>query len=174
MEEFPTTLEGILKKSIELEENGYSFYLESAKKIKNSLGKRMLERLAADELHHIKRIKDIFSAIEENRTSSYDLEDVEIISFESIFDRMKEQVKESIEELSETGVDDQEVIDIALELENHSHLFYEKAADFTTDEKVKSFYKMLAKEEKTHYEALNKTHTFLEDPSLFFGMGGSH
>jgi len=174
MEEFPTSLEGILKKSIELEENGHSFYMESAKKIKNSLGKRMLERLAADELHHIKRIKDIFSAIEENRTSSFNIEEVEITSFENIFNRMKEQVEESLEELSETGVDDQEVIDIALELENHSYLFYEKAADFATDEKVKSFYQMLAEEEKSHYEVLNKTHTFLEDPSLFFGMGGSH
>ncbi len=174
MEEFPTTLEGILKKSIELEENGHSFYVESAKKVKNSLGKRMLERLASDELHHIRRIKDIFSAIEENRTSSYDIEDAEIVSFESIFDRMKEQIDESIEELSETGVDDQEVIDIALEMENHSYLFYEKAANFTADEKVKEFYAMLAEEEKTHYEVLNKTRTFLEDPSLFFGMGGSH
>ncbi len=174
MEDFPKTLEGVLKKSIELEEKGYAFYLESAAKVKNSLGKRMLERLATDEQYHIRRIKDMFDAIQNETTDRYELGNVEIVSFESIFERMKEQMEDSIDELSETGVDDEEVIDIALELEKHSHLFYEKAAVFAEDKKVKEFYKMLAEEEKTHYEVLNKTRSFLEDPSLFFGAGGAY
>ena len=174
MEDFPKSLEGVLKKSIELEEKGYAFYLESAGKVKNSVGKRIFETLGNDEQHHIERIKDMFAAIQNETTDGFELADVEIVSFESIFDRMKDQMSDSLDELSETGVDDEEVIDIALELEKHSHLFYEKAAGFAEDEKVKAFYKMLAEEEKTHYEVLNKTRSFLEDPSLFFGAGGAY
>ncbi len=174
MEDFPKTLEGVLKKSIELEEKGYAFYMDSAKKVENSLGKRMLERLAADEQYHIKRIKDMFAAIQGETTEGFELANVDIVSFEEIFERMKEQMEDSLVELSEKGVDDEEVIDIALDLEKHSHLFYEKAAVFAKDEKVKAFYRMLADEEKTHYDVLNKTRSFLEDPSLFFGAGGAY
>jgi rubrerythrin len=50
-------LEKVLKESLDLEQKGYKWYTEGSEKITNSLGRRMLKRLADDELMHIKRIK---------------------------------------------------------------------------------------------------------------------
>lgn len=161
----------ILNKSLRMEEEGYKFYSENAKKIKNSLGRKMLERLAADELHHIERIKEIFESVTEKNTSGIQIEKPNIMVFEKIFKRMKEQVSEAVDELSVVGVDDQEIIDIALQLESHGRFFYEEAATKSEDPKVKAFYEMLAAEEKSHYEVLQSTHKYLENPSLFYGMG---
>ncbi|MGD9897813.1 MAG: ferritin family protein [Calditrichaceae bacterium] len=170
MANIPENLEDILKKSIQLEEDGKKFYLESAKKIKNSLGKRMLERLAADEVHHIERIKEIYEAITDDKVENFVVSDANPVSFDDIFNRMKEQLQDAVEEMSETGVDDAEMIEMALELEHHGHFFYAEAAKKVKGKKVKQFYEMLAEEEKAHYDVLRKTHSFLEDPGLFFGM----
>ena len=164
-------LEEILTKSLSMEEEGRKFYLEGAEKIKNSLGRKMLLRLADDELMHIKRIKDIY-----NNLSNKDLGDVEIETqhvtvFAEIFSRMKEQMKDALDELTEVGVDDEEIINVALELESHARFYYSEAAGKATDKKVKEFYEQLAREEKGHYELLQNTNKYLENPSLFFGMG---
>jgi len=160
-----------LKKSLSMEEDGYKLYSEGAKKITNSLGKRMMERLAQDELNHIKRIKDIWAYITGESKEEVEIPAPEITYFDKIFNRMKEQFKDAIEDLTEVGVDDQEIIDMALQLESHGHFFYEESAKKAKDQKVKKFYEMLAIEEKAHYDALQSTHKYLENPALFFGMG---
>jgi hypothetical protein len=91
--------------------------------------------------------------------------------FDEIFNRMKEQLQEAADDLTEVGIDDEEIIDIALELESHAKFFYENAAKKSADEKIKKFYSLLAKEENSHYELLRKTNSYLENPSLFYGMG---
>ena len=159
-----------LKKSLRLEEDGYKLYSEGAKKITNSLGKRMMERLAQDEMNHIKKIKEIWEYVTGNK-KEITIAEAEITEFDKILNRMKEQFKEAIEDLQEIGVDDQEIIDMALQLESHGHFFYEESAKKAQDEKVKKFYEMLAKEEKSHYDALQSVNKYLENPALFFGMG---
>jgi len=160
-----------LKKSLSMEEEGYRLYSEGAKKITNSLGKRMMERLAQDELNHIKRIKEIWAYVTGESNKEVKIPEPEITDFAEIFGRMKEQFKDAIEDLKEVGVDDQEIIDMALQLETHGHFFYEESAKKAKDKKVKEFYEMLAKEEKSHYNALQSTNKYLENPSLFYGMG---
>jgi len=91
--------------------------------------------------------------------------------FDEIFNRMKNQVDDAVNELTEVGVDDEEIINVALELESHARFFYEEAAEKTTDKVVKDFYTMLAKEEQSHYDLLVQTNQYMANPSLFFGMG---
>lgn len=159
-----------LKKSLSMEEDGYKLYSEGSNKITNSLGKRMMERLAKDELNHIQRIKEIWGYVTGD-AKEIEIAEAEITDFDEIFSRMKEQFKDAVEDLQEVGVDDQEIIDLALQLETHGHFFYEESAKNAKDEKVKKFYEMLAIEEKAHYDALQSVNKYLENPSLFFGMG---
>jgi rubrerythrin len=161
----------ILEKSLSMEEEGHKMYAEGARRIKNSLGRKMLERLAQDELNHIERIKEIFTRITDKSLDEVKVGDAELTVFEKIFRRMREQMDEAVEDLTEVGVDDQEIIDVALNLESHGYMFYEEAARKADNPKVKEFYTMLAAEEKSHYELLQKTKNYLEDPSLFYGMG---
>jgi rubrerythrin len=139
----------VLKESLGMEEKGHKFYKEGSEKIRNSLGKRMLQRLAEE-------VK---------------IEKAQIADFDDIFTRMKEQLKDASEEMTDVGVDDEEIIDMALELESHAKFFYEDAAKKASDNKVRKFYEMLAQEENSHYELLRNTHNYLENPSLFYGMG---
>lgn len=173
MEQVPDKLEAIIEKSIQLEEKGFQYYTESAAKVKNSLGKRTLERLANDEKNHIKRFKQIFEAVSNQKVDDLDLGSVPPTTFDEIFNRLQDQLDNAVEEMSETGVDDAEVIEMALDLENTTKFFYEEAAKKTDIPKVKKLYEMLAKEEQAHYDVLRKMLEFFDDPSLFFGMAGS-
>jgi rubrerythrin len=85
---------------------------------------------------------------------------------------MQEQMNDTIEEMGEVGVNDEEIIHVALELEAHSRYFYEKTANKSSNKVVKNFYNQLALEEKSHQELLQKTNQYLANPSLFFGMDG--
>jgi rubrerythrin len=161
----------VFEESIVMEEKGYNFYKENAEKIKNSLGRKMLQRLAEDELIHIKRIKEIYSHFSAGTLEHLPAQKNKPDVFTEIFDRMKGQLQEAVEDVSIVGVDDEDIINIALELESHARFYYESAAKKSTDEKIRNFYELLAKEEKYHYEILQKTHSYLENPSLFFGMG---
>ncbi|MBD3225073.1 MAG: hypothetical protein GF313_10120 [Caldithrix sp.] len=172
--EVPATLKETLQKSIELEEQGYQYYTDAAEKVTNSLGKRTLERLANDERIHIKRFTELYNAVSDNTIDKVNIEDTQPTTFDEIFNRLKDQLDDAIEDMSEKGVDDEEVIEMALDLENTTRFFYENAAESTNDPKIKKLYQLLANEEKAHYQILRKTIQFLEDPSLFFGMSGSH
>ena len=165
-------LESVLKKSLALEEKGHKWYTEGASRITNSLGRRLLIRLADDELNHIKRIKQIFESLTNDSLDKIVLETPEMAVFEDLFRRMKDQLDEAVEDMTEVGVDDEEILNVALELEANSRFFYEEAAQKATDKSVKEFYILLAKEEKNHQELLQRTNQYLANPSLFFGMDG--
>ena len=164
-------LEKTLKESLALEQKGYKWYSEGAEKITNSLGRKMLKQLADDELTHIKRIKEIYVTLTEGDLSDVKVEPPNLALFDEIFNRMKNQVDDAINDLTEVGVDDKAIINVALELESHARFHYEEAAEKATDKVVKDFYIMLAKEEQSHYDLLVQTNQFMANPSLFFGMG---
>jgi rubrerythrin len=167
----PDNMEEILQTAIQMEEKGYKYYSESSKRITNSVGKRMLERLASDEQNHIRRFTDMYNALTDNNIQSVTLEKVEPTTFDEVFNRLKEQLDGAVDELKETGVDDVEILEMALDLESHAKFFYGEASKKTDDPKLKEFLDLLAKEEQAHYDVLRKSQEFLEDPSLFFGMG---
>ena len=172
MEKLPGSLEEIIKKSIQLEEEGYKYYTESSQKIKNSVGKRMLERLASDEKNHIKRFKELYSAVTKKNADQVDLSEVPSVTFDELFNRLKEQLNGAVDDLGVAGVDDAEIIEMALDLENTTRFFYREASDKADDKNVKKLYSLLAKEEDAHYNVLRKALEFLDDPSLYFGMQG--
>lgn len=47
----------MLKKALSMEERGHRFYIDSAKKVEDSVTKKTFESLAKNEIQHIKIIK---------------------------------------------------------------------------------------------------------------------
>lgn len=164
----------VLKIALEMEEEGYRTYTEGAKSIRNSLGKRMLERLAQDELSHMKRIREVFDVLtgkqEWNHIVIHSTQ--ESVTFQNIFDRLKNELKQSVEELGSHGVNDEEVIETAINLENHAKFYYTEAAKKSKDDKVIEFLLILAKEEEGHYQALRNINNFMSDPANWFATQG--
>jgi rubrerythrin len=173
MEQLPQTMADILQRSIQLEEKGYQYYMESSVKVKNSLCKRTLERLASDEKQHIRRFTEIYNALSEQRLDQVKIEVISPTTFDEIFKRLAQQLKGAVDEMTEVGVDDTEALEMALDLENHTRFFYQDAAKKADNPKLKEFYQLLAAEEQAHYDVLRKSIDFMQDPSLFFAMGDS-
>ena len=94
-------MEKVLKESLALEQKGYKWYSEGAEKITNSLGRRMLKRLADDELTHIKRIKEIYESLTKNDMSGIKVASPNLAVFDEIFDRMKDQVNDAVKMIQE-------------------------------------------------------------------------
>ncbi len=130
---------------------------------KNELEKILKESLAIEQKG--------YNWYSDNTLHEVKVDSPNMVIFDEIFNRMKNQVDDAVDELTEVGVDDEEIINVALELESHSRFFYEDAAEKATDMVVKEFYDMLAKEEQAHYDLLVQTNQYLANPSLFFGMG---
>jgi rubrerythrin len=170
----PQSTEEVLKIALEMEEEGFQTYSEGSKKIQNSLGKRMLERLARDEIDHMKRIREAYEALEGKRdwTSISAQNREERITFQKIFSRIREEISASIEELGSYGVNDEEIIETAINLENHAKFFYREASSKATDDKVKEFLAVLAEEEENHYQALRNINHFVSDPANWFATQG--
>ena len=170
----PEKVEEVLKLALEMEEEGYRTYTEGAKTVKNSLGRRMLERLAQDEITHMKRIREVYEALEGKRewgkvemhTSK------ESVTFQNIFTRLKDELEQSTQELGSHGVDDEEVIETAINLENHARFYYAESAKKAKDKKVKEFLETLAQEEEGHYQALRNMNNFMADPANWFATQG--
>ena len=161
-------VKSILRKAIRIEEEGYKFFEETAKKIRHSLGRRMLENLAKDELLHIERIKEIYADIVEEKAPA-NLEKVGDTSH--FFERLKDSIDGSISDLGPLNVDDREIIDAAINLESKTMFFYDEIAKSTNNPKLKEFCKRLSKEEHMHFEVLQKIPDYAQDPSLLFTAG---
>ncbi|MEJ2051300.1 MAG: ferritin family protein [Calditrichota bacterium] len=134
----------------------------------------MLERLAKDELAHMERIKEAFEAIEGNRDwKNVKMKNVEAVTtFQIIFDRLRNEIRQSVEELGSHQVDDEEIIATAINLENHGKFFYSESAKKATDPKVKEFLEVLSREEESHYQALRSINNFMADPANWFATQG--
>ena len=170
----PEEVEDVLKIALEMEEEGYRTYTEGAKTIKNSLGRRMLERLAQDEISHMKRIREVYEALEGKREwNKVEVQtSEESVTFQNIFNRLKSELQQSTEELGSHGVDDEEVIETAINLENHARFYYAESAKKAKDEKVKEFLETLAQEEEGHYQALRNMNNFMADLANWFATQG--
>jgi rubrerythrin len=172
--DIPENTEQVLKIALEMEEEGFHTYTEGAKKVKNSLGKRMLERLARDEIDHMKRIREAYEVLEGTRDwkSIVAQKPEERITFQNIFSRIKSEISDSIDELGSHEVDDVEIIETAINLENHARFFYREASKKAKEFKVKEFLDVLANEEESHYQALRNINNFMSDPSNWFATHG--
>ena len=170
----PEKIEDVLKIALEMEDEGYRTYTEGAKTIKNSLGRRMLERLAQDEISHMKRIREVYEALEGKREwkKGEVHSSEESVTFQTIFDRLRNELKQSTDELGSHGVDDEEVIETAINLENHARFYYAESAKKAKDEKVREFLETLAQEEEGHYKALRNMNNFMADPANWFATQG--
>ena len=62
----PTARHQALKKALQLEHDGMAYYVESMNKCSSEMGRRMFDYLQRSEKGHIKRITEIFHALEQS------------------------------------------------------------------------------------------------------------
>lgn len=159
-----------VKLAIELEKKGYDFYSKSAADSKNPLLSATLASLAEREFDHIERIRQIQDQLlkDEKQRSDW-LKNVfvppsknELI--ESIVKRLGSISTKAGQETDNLT----RIYETALEFERNSVALYEKLAGQQKDKIIKDFFLALVKEENEHFEILDETMKYLNNPGDWF------
>ena len=163
-------LQNDVKFSIELEEKGRDFYLQTAAKTKNPLAQATLTGLADREKEHIKRISEFYTSL----TGGNKLETNWLTSVQTPPDKkallapILKKLKDNLDKKFESEKDINEAYKVAEGLETDSFVLYDKIARETNDPTAKKFYSALAIEERAHYDILEDTLRYLNDPGDWY------
>ena len=159
-----------VKLSIELEEKGHDFYVQTAAKTKNPLAVATLTSLADREKEHIKRITEFYTSL----TGGSKLEANWLMVVQTPPDKkallapILKKLKDNLNKKFETEADINQAYKVAEGLETDSFVLYDKIARETTDPTAQKFYSALAIEEREHYDILEDTLRYLNDPGDWY------
>jgi rubrerythrin len=157
----------ILAGAMEIEKEGEKFYQEFAKKTKNHMGQEMFAFLAREELKHLAVIKAAKEALEKGgKLSAGQKVDTKNLSKfkQGFFAAAGKGAKEKFEKDADTV----KAIKAALEFEKRGYEYYKKHHQKTEVALVKGILGQLMAAEEEHYEILENTLTYLEQPRTWF------
>jgi len=140
----------IIKKAIRLEINGRHFFEHANEMTQSPLGKKMFQKLANDEIQHLKVFGELFSQVlgHEDWKKFVNQEQKES---SPIIEELKERVNNS---QKEKGSGELEAIRIGMELERKAIDFFDQSAREVSDPKAGEICKKIREEEKFHYDLL--------------------
>lgn len=154
-----------LQEAIRLEEQGKAYYEEARDKTTNRLGKEMFEFLIRAEEAHIRRIKQLYQAVEESGAWP-----------RVALSREKEKaakdvcaaVLSTLKENAPGEADDLDALRAALRIEDEGIRYYQCQADAAEELMEKKFYLMLVNEETDHWLGILDSLEFLTDPQAYY------
>jgi len=139
-----------LRKAIQAEREGHSFYLMAANATQDARGKEVFTQLAQEELDHMEFLTRQYNSI--LKTGQVDTAAklgprAELPASSPIFtDGLKTRIKNAHFEMS--------ALSIGVQLELDAMKFYKSQAETASDPEVKRFFGALAEWESGHYHAL--------------------
>jgi rubrerythrin len=161
-----TVVRDALELTLAIERRGYTFYTNASRKTKNSSGRRMFQRLAAEESDHLRRLQQEHrSLLEQNEWLKHQPARLPLSRkiVEEIFPQ-KELLK--IEVKDETT--DLEALNIAMNLERRSHQFFKDFASQISDTDGRKVFMEFAADEESHLKALLTEYNNLTSSSSGF------
>jgi len=158
------------KLAIELEKKGYDFYVQTAAKTSNPLARSTLESLADREAEHLAKITEFHKNLTgEQKLKSDWLKGVELPpKKEELLRPILQKLKATLDKEFKTEQDINDAYKIAEGLERDSYNLYLKIAKENENGTTKKFYSALAAEEQEHYEILDETLQYLNNPGDWF------
>lgn len=158
------------KLAIELEKKGYDFYTKTAAKTDNPLARSTLLSLAEREMEHLNKVKEFYEDLAgEKKLASDWLKGVEVPPRkEDLLVPILKKLSDSLDKEFKTEADINEAYKIAEGLEKDSYDLYNKIAKESDNDVAKKFYAALAKEEQEHFEILEETLQYLNNPGDWF------
>ncbi len=156
----------MLAAALEKEEQGRNFYKEAVSKCSNELGKQMFRMLMADEGMHIKRIKDVYAALQGGQgwTDKWKAHKGEVEDLKKLFAERIEKLGPRIT----AGAGDIDALEIGIEMEQGAIKFYDDHLEKATDPLEREFISVMAGEERGHYAALKDLTHYFQNPDSWF------
>ena len=143
----------------------HEFYLKNAERTKNPVGRAMFLQIAAEELEHYERVKQLHEnwAKDKKWPDTVPLKVKETI----VKDILKDVVNKAAN--APTGdADDLKALEEAIDFEGQGATYYARLRDTVTDPREKAFFELLANIEHEHYVSLKDTEEYLKYPAAWF------
>ena len=155
-----------LQMALKMEADGYNFFKDVSERTKNALAKETFRSFSNWELEHIEFIKKTYQELKEKGRW---------ISLGEMPQRMgdatsaiKTIFKEKHEEFGENFEMDSTDLDayrLARDIEDKAVVFYRGKAESSKSEPAKQFYRFMVDLESEHYQILDNSYRYLENPS---------
>lgn len=149
-----TVVRDALEVTLTIERLGYTFYTNASRKTRDANGRRMFQRLAAEESEHLRRLQGEYrELLQQNDWLKREPARLPVSRkiAQDLFpqkDLLRMQVNDETTEL--------EALHIAMQLERRSHRFFKTFAGQLHDPRGKRIFMEFAKEEQLHFETLEK------------------
>ncbi len=147
MEQF-NSVEAVLKRAIQLEEEAMTLYSNAAQSVKDDAVKQRLEEMAAQERGHKAKLEDVLSG---NVRWAIRRSKAEPVTDLRLSDHL---VGGSLD----PNADYQDVLLFAARREKAAHDFYKAMGEMIEDKLTQNLFEMLAQEELRHKYVLEKTY----------------
>ncbi|MCJ7743820.1 MAG: ferritin family protein [Dehalococcoidales bacterium] len=154
-----------LQIAIQMEIDGQEFYLKAAKASRNDLGRKLLQRLAAEEDIHRQKFEQIYEDI--SRKKGWPVVDFQPDggkTLRTVFARALEEggarLKARASELA--------AVKTAREMEAKTYDFYQSQSKKATYDAERNYYETLAGEEQEHSLILADYYEYLQNPAGWF------
>ena len=146
------TITEILDMAVKIEKNGEAVYRNAIEKISVPSLAPLLEWMANEEVSHAEWFSDLKQKVETNIENPFGQD----ISHQMLNDTIGDQ-SFSLKEIDFSRIDDNaDLIDIFIEFEKDSILFYEMLQTFIQSEETRSQLNQIIAEEKRHIEKLRE------------------
>jgi len=156
----------MLSTALEMEHRGREFYQKAISQCTNDVGRQIFTMLEGDELIHIKRIMDIFSALDnENKwsegwkTMTFGHDDMK-----GFFTDLAKKNGPSIT----VDTSDIKALEVGIDFESKSVDFYQSNLERATETIEREFVARMVEEERVHLLTLIDAKEYLSDPSAWF------
>ena len=143
----------------------HEFYLKNAERTKNPVGKAMFQQIAADELEHYERLKQLHESWAKDKKwpDTVPLKVKETV----VKDVLKDVIKKAANAPAGDS-DDLKALEEAIDFEGQGATYYARLRDDVTDPKEKAFFELLANIEHEHYVSLKDTEEYMKDPASWY------
>ena len=143
----------------------HEFYKINAERTKNPIGKTMFSQIAAEEMEHYERLKQLHASWSKNEKWP---ETVPLkVRNTMVGDALKDFLKK-VKEAPAADQDDLQAVRTAIDFEGQGATYYALLRDRVSDPKEKAFFELMANIEHEHYVSLKEVEEFFEDPSSWF------
>lgn len=178
MIEMDWDIEEILRVAIATEWEGYAFYSQLAKQTRSETGRRMFERLAEEEVEHVRVLEEVSCAYKDScvymtydealKHIDCDVDLAEVDEEGATCTETAPVFKRGVERAE--SANDIDALRIAVESETEAIEFYSRAAETAPNEEARSFFEHLVEIEQSHEKLLSAEYDYYAANGFYFDM----
>jgi Fur family transcriptional regulator, ferric uptake regulator len=143
-----------LKIALEAERSGIDFYRTASEFISHPSGRTTFMRIAEEEKRHLKELEQEWKDFVSKHKNIADAPVFLHFDYESL--RKIFPTRDQIQEKLKGGLDEEQALSLAMEMEHESFRFFTEYAQKFTDTRGKAIFLRFAEEEEEHYRTIQQ------------------